>query len=189
MHSFRRWYVLILPVLAAAVWLSCAPSRRAAPAPLHMNLDSLRDALLAVAPPDADFPVFEGDEQIVEKTWWGRKTYGMIMPHYMANTTPLHHGKFLARLHVDRNYRGLKADTWTYWVVVDTSDDGSGRFASLWVAAGAPARLRGLKPVTRPHDHPHAKAQWLNQSSAVPWATCTPNECCCEGPECDFAMM
>lgn len=184
-----KWYTSGLIIVAAsAVTWSCASTMSiAVDPPAHWNPDSLRDSILASAPHDSMFSPFDGDEQYVRvPTFPMKKTYGIVYPHRAAHTTPLHHRKVLARVFVDRNYRGLVANKWHYWVAADTSAAGTGKWVSLWVAPGEPLRVRRLTIRDDNHAHPHAKAAWYNQSAAAPWVTCSGDDCCCEGSKCDL---
>lgn len=154
--------------------------------PPQWNLASLRDSILASVPHDTMFSTFDGDEQYVHVPKFGKKIYGIVYPHRTAHTTSLQHRKVLARIHVNRNYRGLTGGKWHYWVAADTSDGGSGKWVSLWVTAGEPLQFRELTIRSDGHAHPHAKAAWYNQSAAAPWVTCSGDDCCCEGSKCEL---
>lgn len=185
MRWFRRRYLLLfLLLLATTVWWSCGTNSNVASldAPGWINPTALRDSIISAIPPHSEFDNFEGDEQYVTS-----RIYGIVAPHKNANAGPLAHRKFLGRIYVDREYRGLKANVWNYWVAVDTSRAATGKWVSAWVVrtGNHPLVLRELTVVSPGHGHPHTRARWQNNSAAVPWATCSPNMCCCEGPDCN----
>jgi len=183
MRWFRRSGLVMLAFLAVTlVALGCAssPDNRAIAAPSTLNLTSLRDSIIASIPPDSEFYSFDGDEQYVASG-----NFGIIKPFKNAYVGPVAHRKFLAKIHVDRNYRGLKGGVANYWVVVDTSAAGSGKFVSAWAVAGEPLKLRKLTIISPGHTNPHTRGRWQNNSQAVPWASCSPTTCCCEGSTCN----
>lgn len=183
LRSRFRFLLLLLFAGSAAALGGCASGTRVATS-AQARLEQLSDSINAHPPADSDFLPFEGDEQIVAGRIFGKDVYGAIQPHRDAAAGGLQHGKIIARIKVDHNYRDYKADKWNYWVLADTSAARTGKWVSLWVSDRDMYRVAPLVRTPKPHPHPHPRARWQSHSAATPWTTCSGLECCCDQKNC-----
>ena len=196
MFRSRSRFTAALAAFALAVgaylW-SCAPAATVTVA--GVDLAALRDTILAAVPPDA---MFDPDTTYSEEDEFGGflgtgKTRGLIQPHRNANAGPLTHLKFLARMRVSKDFRGMvgsrsTADTiWNYWVVgfLTTTAARRPQWVSIYVAPAESGHIevRKLTAALSPAPHARGMAKWRH-SKVAPWASCSDNMCCCEDSQC-----
>lgn len=189
MPSLRRRYASATLLVLVMICSSCATAGN------DIRLSPAAAARVSVLsftpPPDSEFDPYEGDEQYVDGS-----IYGRIYPYRQSNGNDgLKNGKYLARIHVDKDYPagGFKKG-WNYWMLADTTGNANPSekdFVSVVFAAGSTSfRVRPLSVRLDPnHTHGHAQARWRNQSAAMAWATCGPHMCCCEGSTCDARAL
>lgn len=190
MSNRRRYIALAVALVSCVGVLNCVTAGVSlSTLPAHINSNALRDSILNELPANNRFLRHEGDAQYIKFGAFVFDVYGVIEPHDSSHITRLYHRKVLARIRVNRgNYRDLKPGGWNYWIVVDTSSNGSGKFTSAYVTNNTtPLYLRPLSLAApdSAHLHTHASARWRNNSEAAPWATCGPAMCCCEGSSCN----
>lgn len=189
----RKLFVPLLAFCGGFSTLSCSPSPAAQPQPSPAVERTTRPDVIEYVKkrnPNARlFKKWDGDEQYVSGT-----IYGVIEPHRNAHKKKFEVGKtkykMLARIRVSSDYPrlSLKGGKWYYWLLADVGTT-TPNVINVYVAEDFSESVDGVHSMIDHEqddvEHDHAIGRWRNQSDAVPWATCGPSTCCCEGPNCN----
>lgn len=193
LHAFltnvvRRFGLKLSLFITAVPLLNCATAN----VRTDRDLDQIRDEVMAMNLKPADFNAAGGHYNVVlrDKPIIPDRRVGSIQPkndvlQLSDNIDQWNDLTVLARVKVDKDYRGSKGGVWNYWVVVRQQVNGQPRYRSVFVSQDGKYRDwgEGFGRVKSTHPHTYPRAYWIKNSDARGWSNCG-GYCCCDDGTC-----